>query len=77
MFFFVDQLLQPKNEKTNIPFDSMSSGDVNTWEFAEWNKRSFKYQVVNQEKKRQFLRFSLQILNHFVAVTRAEEKKQL
>ena len=50
--FFVDQLLQPKNEKTNIPFDSMSSGDVNTWEFAEWNKRSFKYQViVNQEKK--------------------------
>ena len=51
VFFFVDQLLQPKNEKTNIPFDSMSSGDVNTWEFAEWNKRSFKYRVVNQEKK--------------------------
>ena len=51
VFFFVDQLLQPKNEKTNIPFDSMSSGDVYTWEFAEWNKRSFKYQVVNQEKK--------------------------
>ena len=34
----VDQL-QPKNEKTNIPFGIMLSGDVNTWNFAEWNKR--------------------------------------
>ena len=30
-----------------------------------------------KKKKRQFLRFSLQILNHFVAVTRAEEKKTI
>ena len=27
---FVFDQIQPKNEKTNIPFDSMSSGDVNT-----------------------------------------------
>ena len=54
MFFL--SILQPKNEMTNIPFGIMLSGDVNTWEFAEWNKRSFKYRVVNQEKKRRKLR---------------------